>query len=50
MRDVTAANGELQVGDQLVFSLNYAALLAAMTSGYVEKRPLRAGAVVEHDL
>ena len=48
--DVTGANGELQVGDQLVFSLNYAALLAAMTSGYVEKRPLRAGAVVEHDL
>ncbi len=48
--DVTDAGGELCVGDALVFYLNYAALLAAMTSEYVKKRPLRAGAVVEHDL
>jgi predicted amino acid racemase len=48
--DVSGAGGALRVGDRLVFSLNYAALLAAMTSGYVKKRPLRGGAVVEHDL
>jgi predicted amino acid racemase len=48
--DVTGAGGELRVGDQVVFSLNYAALLAAMTSGYVKKRPLLGGTVVEHDL
>jgi len=48
--DVTGANGELRVGDELVFSLNYAALLAAMTSEYVSKRPLRGGRAVEHAL
>ncbi len=36
--DVTAATGEFKVGNTLAFSLNYAALLAAMTSEYVEKR------------
>jgi predicted amino acid racemase len=36
--DVTAAAGEIRVGDELVFSLGYAALLAAMDSAYVEKR------------
>ncbi len=35
--DVSAAKGELKVGDLLGFSVNYSALLAAMTSGYVEK-------------
>ena len=37
--DVSAAAGDLQVGDTLAFALDYAALLAAMTSAYVEKRP-----------
>jgi predicted amino acid racemase len=41
--DATAAAGALRVGDELAFSLNYAALLAAMTSQYVEKRCARAG-------
>jgi arginase len=39
--DVTDAQETIQVGDTLVFSLNYSALLAAMTSQYVEKRPLK---------
>lgn len=38
--DVTEAQQPLQVGDILSFSLNYAALLAAMTSEYVYKLPL----------
>jgi predicted amino acid racemase len=38
--DVTGAEGRIRVGDELVFSLNYGALLAAMTSQYVEKRPV----------
>ena len=42
--DVTDAHGEIRVGDQLDFSLNYAALLAAMTSGYVIKRFQQGGA------
>lgn len=37
--DVTAAAGAIRVGDELAFSLNYSALLAAMTSPYVAKRP-----------
>ncbi|MEN8176293.1 MAG: alanine/ornithine racemase family PLP-dependent enzyme [Pseudomonadota bacterium] len=41
--DVSAAEGELRVGDVLTFSVNYAALLAAMTSEYVKKQPRRAG-------
>ena len=45
--DVTRAAGSIRVGDELAFSLNYSALLAAMTSGYVKKRPLKAGALVE---
>lgn len=36
--DVTAVADTVKVGDELSFSLNYAALLAAMTSPYVEKR------------
>jgi predicted amino acid racemase len=35
--DVSAAEGELRVGDSLAFALNYSALLAAMTSPYVAK-------------
>ena len=33
----------LYVGDELSFSLNYGALVAAMTSEYVKKRPIRQG-------
>lgn len=36
--DVTGASGEIRVGDELVFSLGYGGLLAAMDSEYVEKR------------
>ena len=35
--DVTAAGGAVQVGDELSFSVNYSALVAAMTSEYVKK-------------
>jgi predicted amino acid racemase len=40
--DVTRARGDVRVGDELVFSLSYGALLAAMDSEYVEKRFLGA--------
>jgi len=43
--DVTAAGDEVRLGDDLRFGLNYSALLATMTSMYVEKRPLREGIV-----
>lgn len=43
--DVTGAAG-VRVGDELTFSVKYGALLAAMTSEYVKKRPLRAGVPV----
>jgi len=39
--DMTRAAGQFQVGDVLTFSLNYGALLTAMTSEYVKKRTLR---------
>jgi predicted amino acid racemase len=42
--DMTAAAGCYRVGDALTFSLNYGALLTAMTSEYVEKRPIHGGA------
>jgi ornithine racemase len=38
--DVTEAVDALRVGDEIAFSPNYSALLAAMTSQYVEKRLL----------
>jgi predicted amino acid racemase len=41
--DVTDAESEVRVGDELTFALNYGALVAAMTSDYVEKRPLFSG-------
>jgi predicted amino acid racemase len=41
--DVTRAERGIRVGDEMDFSLNYAALLAAMTSEYVKRRPLRGG-------
>ena len=41
--DVTEASSDIQVGAELAFSLNYGALLAAMTSEYVKKRPIKGG-------
>jgi predicted amino acid racemase len=38
--DVGETEGALRVGDEVCFFLNYSALLAAMTSEYVKKRPL----------
>ncbi|MGD8590280.1 MAG: alanine/ornithine racemase family PLP-dependent enzyme [Chromatiales bacterium] len=38
--DATAAADEIRVGDDLAFSLNYGALLRAMTSEYVNKQTL----------
>ena len=38
--DVSAVQGSIQIGDELAFSLNYSALLAAMTSEYVKKDTL----------
>lgn len=39
--DVTGAAGAARVGDELAFSLKYGALLAAMTSEYVKKCPVK---------
>jgi predicted amino acid racemase len=44
--DVTGAAGCYRVGNELTFSLNYGALLTAMTSEYVEKRPVHGGALL----
>lgn len=38
--DVTEVDN-IRLGDEMAFLMNYGALLAAMTSEYVEKRPLR---------
>ncbi len=38
--DVTRAAGSVTLGGELEFLMNYGALLAAMTSSYVEKRPI----------
>jgi predicted amino acid racemase len=45
--DVTRAVDDLQVGCELGFSVNYSALLAAMTSAYVKKRHVRGGVAPE---
>jgi predicted amino acid racemase len=45
--DVTAAGDSVRVGDRIAFSLNYGALLAVMSSQYVEKRPLRRASSME---
>ena len=39
--DVSQLAGRIKLGDSLSFTLNYSALLAAMTSAYVEKRCIR---------
>ncbi len=41
--DVTGAAGAVRVGGELAFSLKYGALLAAMTSEYVKKCPVKGG-------
>jgi predicted amino acid racemase len=41
--DVSGAAGDVHLGDELSFSLTYGALLAAMTSEYVKKRPSQNG-------
>ena len=41
--DVTAVEDNICVGDELTFSLNYSALLTAMTSEYVRKHTLKRG-------
>lgn len=46
--DVSAAGDEIQVGDELAFSLNYGALLAAMTSEYVKKSAGSGAASASH--
>lgn len=38
--DVTDANPPFQVGDRVAFRMNYGAMLAVMTSEYVEKAPV----------
>jgi len=45
--DVSALAGRIRLGDILSFDLNYSALLAAMTSSYVEKRCFR-GSLFDH--
>jgi ornithine racemase len=42
--DTSSAAGEFKIGDELKFALNYGALLTAMTSEYVKKKPLRSAA------
>jgi predicted amino acid racemase len=46
--DASDAAGSLAVGDEIAFSINYSALLAAMTSEYVKKIPFRAGQTVDN--
>jgi len=41
--DVTDAENDFHLGDELAFSMNYSALLAAMTSGYVNKQAIKSG-------
>ena len=48
--DVSAAAATIRVGDELAFAPNYSALLAVMTSAYVEKCSLREGKRVDQQL
>ncbi len=47
--DVTETARNIRVGDQLTFSPNYSALLAAMTSEYVKTRTLRGGKPIRRE-
>lgn len=42
--DVSHRTRQLQVGDELTFSLNYSALLGAMSANYITKRPIYSAA------
>ncbi|MFT5701660.1 MAG: arginase [Desulforhopalus sp.] len=46
--DVTGASGEIALGDRIEFLTNYSALLAAMTSNYVEKKTDEYGTRHDH--
>jgi predicted amino acid racemase/arginase family enzyme len=46
--DLTGARSVPEVGSLISFTMNYAALLAAMTSEYVEKEPILGGEPMEH--
>ena len=46
LADATAAE-TVCVGEELTFSLNYGALLSAMTSEYVDKRPMSGGVLLD---
>jgi predicted amino acid racemase len=48
--DVSDVSGRVRVGDELGFSVNYSALLRAMTSEYVKKRIFRGGVCVDTGL
>ena len=41
--DVTDAGSDIHLGDEMAFSLNYSALVAVMTSGYVRKQVIKHG-------
>lgn len=45
--DVSAAADDIRVGDELAFSLNYSALLAAVTSEYVKKSTVPGGVSIK---
>ena len=47
--DATDASGDISVGDVISFSVNYSALLAAMTSTYVKKRIYRGNLVEKNE-
>ena len=47
--DMSRAAGIFKVGDELTFSLNYGALLTAMTSEYVKKRPFMNTSLRTHE-
>jgi predicted amino acid racemase len=48
--DIAEGEGTLSVGDELAFDLNYSALLAVMSSEYVEKRLLGQGGPSTSDI
>ena len=45
--DVSNAEEDIRVGDEIMFSVNYGALLAAMTSQYVKKNLFRNGTLYD---
>ncbi len=43
--DLTEAAGNVKLGEEVSFTMNYGALLAGMTSSYVLKEPLKSGGI-----